>query len=63
MRESIKKMAAAIDITETEAFAEEWVMLLEGAVTYRQVTDDNRAAFIARRTAAARIEDYLQRAV
>jgi len=35
------------------------VMLLEGAITYRQVTDDNNAARIARRTAAARLDQYL----
>jgi AcrR family transcriptional regulator len=59
--EGIQKMAKAIGIVETEAFAEEWVMLLEGAITYRQVTDSNGAALIARRTAAARLEDYLSR--
>ncbi len=58
--ETIKKMASAIGIVDVDAFAEEWVMLLEGAVTYRQVTDDNRAARIARRTAAARLEQYLK---
>ena len=31
----------------------------EGAITYRQVTDDNNAARIARRTAAARLDQYL----
>ena len=61
--ESIKKMATAIGISDAERFAEEWVMLLEGAITYRQVTDDNRAAQIARRTAAACLERYLSERV
>ena len=52
-------MAAAIGIEKSDAFAEEWVMLLEGAVSYRQVTDDNNAAQIARRNAEARLETYL----
>lgn len=50
------KMADAAD---TKALAEEGVMLLEGAVTYRQVTNNNGAARIAEKTAAARLEDYL----
>lgn len=58
--ESIKKMARAIGITETEAFAEEWVLLLEGAITYRQVSDNNRAAAIARRAATAVLKEYLK---
>lgn len=47
-------------VSVMEAFAQEWVLLLEGAVSYRQVTDDNSAARIAKRIAAARLEDYLE---
>ncbi|MBN2528316.1 MAG: hypothetical protein JXR76_18145 [Deltaproteobacteria bacterium] len=55
----IQQMAHDIGIKDVEAFALECVMLLEGAVTYRQVTDDNRAAIIARRNAVARLQAYL----
>jgi AcrR family transcriptional regulator len=57
--ESIKKMAEGAGVKDVEAFAEEWVLLLEGAVSYRQVTDDNSAALIARRIAEARLQAYL----
>ncbi len=57
--EGIKKMAEGAGVKEPEAFSEEWVLLLEGAVSYRQVTDNNSAALIAKRVAEARLEDYL----
>lgn len=42
--EGIRKMAEGAGIRDTEVFSEEWVLLLEGAVSYRQVTDDNTAS-------------------
>ncbi len=58
--EAIMKMAEAIGIKDTQAFAEEWVVLLEGAVVYRQITDDNEAGAISKRMAEARLNDYLE---
>lgn len=55
----IQKMAEGIGIKDSEAFAREWVLLLEGAMVYRQITDDNSASKIARRIAEARLETYL----
>ncbi len=55
----IQKMAEGVGIKEAEAFAREWVLLLEGATVFRQITDDNTAAQIARSIAEARLEDYL----
>ena len=59
-REAIAKMAEAIGIRDTGAFADEWAVLLEGAVVYRQITYDNSAAAVAKRIAEARLNDYLQ---
>lgn len=55
----IQKMAEGLGIGEADAFASEWVLLLEGATVYRQITDNNSAAKIAKRAAIARLEDYL----
>lgn len=55
----IQKMAEGIGIKDPEAFAREWVLMLEGAMVYRQITDDNSASLIARRIAETRLEDYL----
>ena len=55
-------MAEGAGVKDIEGFTEEWVMLLEGAISYRQITDNNDAAQIARRTAEARINDYLEAA-
>ena len=57
--ESIKKIAEGAGVIETEAFAHEWVLMLVGATTFRQITDNNGAARIAKRAAEARLEDYL----
>ncbi len=57
--DGIRKMAEGAGVKDAESLAEEWVLLLEGAVSYRQVTDDNSAALIAKRVAEARLEDYL----
>lgn len=57
--EGIRKMAEGAGVKDAEALSEEWVLLLEGAISYRQVTDNNTAALIARRIAAARLDDYL----
>ncbi len=57
--DGIRKMAEGAGVKDAESLAREWVLLLEGAVSYRQVTDDDSAALIARRIAEARLEDYL----
>ncbi len=57
--DGIKKMAEGAGVKDPDALSEEWVLLLEGAVSYRQVTDNNSAALIAKRIAEARLEDYL----
>jgi len=56
---AIRKMAEGAGVEDAEAFTNEWVLLLEGAISYRQVTDDNGAARIAKRIAVARLESYL----
>lgn len=57
--ENICEMAKAVGIGDKKSFAEEWVMLLEGAITYRLVNDDDTAASISKRIAEKRLEDYL----
>jgi AcrR family transcriptional regulator len=57
--EGIRKMAEGAGVKDIVPFAEEWVALLEGAVSYRQVTDDNSAALITKRIAEARLMSYL----
>ena len=58
---TICDMAKAIGIEDVESFAEEWITLLEGAVTYRLVNDDDNAASISKRIAERRLEDYATR--
>jgi hypothetical protein len=57
--EGIKKMAESAGIKNTEEFAMEWVLILEGATVYRQITDNNSAALNGKRIAEARLKDYL----
>ena len=56
---TIAEMAKAVGIADTASFAEEWVALLEGAVTYRLVNDDDNAAAITKRIAEQRMQAYL----
>jgi AcrR family transcriptional regulator len=58
--EGIRKMAEGTGVKHAEAFAKEWVLLLEGATVFRQITDDNSAAQYAKRIAEARLADYLE---
>lgn len=57
---AVAKMAEAVGIKDTYAFAKEWVMLLEGTTIYRQITYDNTAAAGSKRIAEARLNDYLE---
>ena len=52
-------MATALGIQDAEQFAEEWILLIEGAVTFRAVTQDDRAAKIAKRMAEATLLRWL----
>jgi len=53
------EMAKAAGIRDAEAFAREWIMLAQGAFTYRMVMNDNTAARDAKRIAVATLERRL----
>lgn len=54
--EDVVKMATAAGVSDPETLAKEWVLLLEGAITHRMVTGFDRAAQVAKRIAAQRLE-------
>ena len=47
----VAEMAKSLGVAEADRFAEEWVLLIEGALSYRAVAQDDQAAKIARRIA------------
>lgn len=55
----IAGMAKAAGVADPEAFARRWVVLLEGALTYRMVTGEDDAARLARPVAEALLERSL----
>lgn len=57
-RENVAQMAKAVGISEPEAFAAQWVLLLEGAIIHRVISGDDHAA----RTAKSIAELLLERA-
>ena len=57
--DAIKMMAQGAGIDEVEEFAEEWVILMEGAISNSQVTGNNGSALIAKRIAEQRLETYM----
>ena len=57
--QDIAKMASTLPIEDTETFAEEWILLIEGALSFRAVCQDDRAARIAKRLAEATLERWL----
>ncbi|MGI9429761.1 MAG: TetR/AcrR family transcriptional regulator [Bythopirellula sp.] len=54
----IAEMATALPIEDTESFAEEWILLIEGALSFRAVCQDDRAARIAKRMAKSTLERW-----
>ena len=49
--DEITEIARAARVGDPEGFAREWVLLIEGAVAHRAITQDDDAALIAKRTA------------
>lgn len=56
----VSELATAAGITCADQFAEEWVLLIEGALSHRVITQDDGAAEIAKRM-AERILDHWTR--
>jgi AcrR family transcriptional regulator len=57
--EAIGQMAEAAGVAEPKEFAQEWVVLLEGAVSYRMITGDDGVAQRARRVAEVLLKERL----
>ncbi|HZL99183.1 MAG TPA: TetR/AcrR family transcriptional regulator [Planctomycetota bacterium] len=49
--QTVAQMAAAAGVPNPQAFAQEWTVLLQGAITRRMTTGDDQAARVARRVA------------
>ena len=56
--DEVSELASALGIDEADRFAEEWVLLIEGALTHRVVTQDDRAASVAKRLAQATLDRW-----
>ncbi len=56
---SVRQMAEAAGVDDPDTFAQEWVVLLQGALTYRQVAGADGAARIARGLAEGLLERRL----
>ena len=56
--DDVANIATSIGISDPQSFAEQWVMLLQGAVSYRAVARDNRAAKIAKEMARFTLEKW-----
>jgi len=56
---TLRDVAAAADAPDPDALAREWVVLVEGAVTYRLITGDNGSARTARSIAARILDEAL----
>lgn len=59
LAEYIRDLAQRSGVDAVDALADEWVLLIQGAFTVRQVLGDNLAARNAQRIASARLEVYL----
>ena len=59
LESDIADMAAAAGVTDPPDFARRWMVLLEGALTYRLVTAENDAARMIRPVAEALLESSL----
>jgi AcrR family transcriptional regulator len=54
----ISELAKAAGISDAESFSEEWVLLIEGALSHRVVTLDDRAAVVAKRLAEVTLDRW-----
>jgi hypothetical protein len=57
--ETIVAMARAAGARDPEAFAKEWMLLLQGAITHRMATGDDQAARTAKRVAERCLQEAL----
>lgn len=55
--ETIAQVATAAGITDAPAFAREWSVLLQGAITHRMATGHDQAARVAKRIAQRVLDD------
>jgi len=60
--DAIEQMAKAAGMQDPLAMAQELVLLLQGLLMYRQVTQDDNAAKVAKRIAEDRVQAYLTEA-
>jgi AcrR family transcriptional regulator len=58
--QTVAQMAAAAGVKDPEAFAQEWNVLLQGAITRRMASGDDQAARIAKRLAERRLDAALR---
>jgi AcrR family transcriptional regulator len=54
--ETVRKMAEAAGVADPPAFARQWVVLLEGAITHRMATGHDQAAQVAKSVAELVLE-------
>lgn len=60
-REAIRQMAEAAGVKESDAFSRELVLLIQGLLMFRQVSQDDQAARVAKHVAERRLAEYLQK--